>query len=128
MTLTKADVAHALEYYKHCMGLDRWRITLTYSVSDLDAYASIICAYEYMKADLAVNLEMLDSHDRMNRTIVHELAHCLLAPVCDVIQHYITDSGPKMTLLCQQEYVATSIEQFPIWEHITPPKRKTRKK
>jgi len=128
LAATKADVEDALEFYKHCMGLDPWRISLTYTVSDPEAYAHITCSYEYMKADLAINLEMLDCPDRLNRTIVHELAHCLLSPVCDVIQHYVTEDAPRKTLLCQQELVATTIEQFPIWEHIIPPKRKTRKK
>ena len=127
MTVTKADVEDAVEFYKHCMGLDDWRITLCYTVADPEAYAHITPSYEYRRAELAVNLELLDSPDRTNRTIIHELSHCLLSPVCDVIQHYVTEDGPKKTLLTQQEYVATSIEQFPIWEHIVPPKRKRRK-
>ena len=125
---SKADVEDAIEFYAEVLGLTDWVITLTYNGVDKDTWAHIDCSYEYKRADLIVNLENMTSISILNRKVVHELFHCILSPLCNVMMHYVTDDGPLKTLITQQELVVTHLENLPIWEHITPPRRKTRKK
>jgi len=127
-TITKADVEHAIDFYMGVLGLDDWIVTVTYNGLDKDIYANIECSYEYKRADMGVNLENMTSPSILNRKIIHELSHCILSPLCNVVLHYVTDDGALKTLHCQQELVVTHLEHLPIWEHIVPPKRKTRKK
>ncbi len=127
-TVTKADVEHAIAFYVEVLGLTDWTITLTYNGVDKDTWAHIDCAYEYKRADLGINLENMTSLGMLNRKIVHELTHCILSPLCNVVMHYVSDDGALKTLICQQELVVTHLEHLPIWDHIIPPKRKTRKK
>ncbi len=126
--VSKADVEDAIEFYAEVLCLTHWTITLTFNGVDKDTWATIDCAYEYRRADLAINLENMTSQKIMHKKVVHELMHCVLSPLCNVVMNYVTDSGAVKTLINQQEFVVTHLEQMPIWEHITPPRRKTRKK
>lgn len=122
---TRADVAQALKFYQHLMNLDNWTIDLDFQVTEGSTYALINASYEYMRAELHVNLELIreQNHTNLNRVIVHELAHCALAPLCDIVHHLPLTDESRKTLLAQQELVVTLIEKWPIWQRVGPRKK-----
>lgn len=105
-------VREAFERWIGLFGLERWHFEIEYKTNDdADYHAQCDPDYAYRRCSVEVNLSGLDEDD-IESTVVHELLHCVLAPLwfvaCDLAA---SDEFAEMIVDRANEEVTTALSQ-----------------
>lgn len=95
------------------MGMDRWKLTISWVPDDKDADAETYPAPDYWRASLHFNLDNLTTTRKVREAVIHELIHALLGPYSKAAEVFADDKKDILRML--EDQFCTAIEKWPMW-------------
>ena len=94
--MTNSEITALLEKWMDLLGLSEWHLEWVWAEDDehLEGSAEIICSNASKEAILGIRKDI--KHEELEKIILHELVHMLLAPLDDAIDAYATSSDGEM--------------------------------
>lgn len=87
-SVVQSETERLIELYKPLFGLDDWRIEVTLTPMQDEAYATVAAIFERQRATIEVNPTAFRTLEELEATIRHELFHLITSPL-----HLLLDFG-----------------------------------